>query len=211
MLQQHIHNFTDRVIEALNVGSMEMINLHQDTLTPDFVLLGLLAQEDSMIIEILEDAYPHEPELFQKIIERIYSIQKDQSKFQGTAIEHIQVPKETEALFKTAQEQAKKLGDKFIGLEALFLSFFDKSQGSVFDLLDEMGITYDKVKSEIDSMRDGQTINEKDTEGKSGILEQFTTDLTDLARKGALDSVIGREKEINRNIQILSRRSKTTP
>jgi len=68
MLQQHIRNFTDRVIEALNVGSMEMINLHQDTLTPDFVLLGLLAQEDSMIIEILEDAYPHEPELSQKII-----------------------------------------------------------------------------------------------------------------------------------------------
>jgi ATP-dependent Clp protease ATP-binding subunit ClpC len=211
MLQQHILNFTDRVIEALNVGSMEMINLHQDTLTPDFVLLGLLAQEDSMIIEILEDVYPHEPELSQKIIERIYSIQKDQPKFQGTAIEHIQVPKETEALFKTAQEQAKKLGDKFIGLEALFLSFFDKSQGRVFDLLDEMGITYDKVKSEIDSMRGGRTINEKDTEGKSDILEQFTTDLTDLARKGALDSVIGREKEINRIIQILSRRRKNNP
>ena len=211
MLQQHIRNFTDRVIEALNVGSMEMINLHQDTLTPDFVLLGLLAQEDSMIIEILEDAYPLEPELSQKIIERIYSIQKDQPKFQVTAIEHIQVPKETEALFKTAQEQAKKLGDKFIGLEALFLSFFDKGQGSVFDLLDEMGITYDKVKSEIDSMRGGRTINEKDTEGKSDILEQFTTDLTDLARKGTLDSVIGREKVINRIIQILSRRRKNNP
>ena len=61
MLQQHICNFTDSVIEAINVGSMEMINLHQDTLTPDFVLLGLLAQEDSMIIEILEDAYLQEP------------------------------------------------------------------------------------------------------------------------------------------------------
>ena len=121
------------------------------------------------------------------------------------------MPKETEALFKTAQEQAKKLGDKFIGLEALFLSFFDKGQGSVFDLLDEMGITYDKVKSEIDSMRGGRTINEKDTEGKSDILEQFTTGLTDLARKGDLDSVIGREKEINRIIQILSCRRKNNP
>ena len=71
MLQQHIRNFTDRVIEALNVGTMEMINLHQDTLTPDFVLLGLLAQKDSMIMDILEDAYPHDLELSQKIIERI--------------------------------------------------------------------------------------------------------------------------------------------
>jgi ATP-dependent Clp protease ATP-binding subunit ClpC len=211
MLQQHIRNFTDRVIEALNVGSMEMINLHQDTLTPDFVLLGLLAQEDSMIMDILEDAYPHDLELSQKIIERIYSLQKEQPKFKGAAIGHIQVPKETEALFKAAQEQAKKLGDKFIGLEALFLSFFDKSLGSMFDLLEEMGVTYDKVISEIDSMRGGRTINEKDTEGKSDILEQFTTDLTDLARKGALDPVIGREKEINRIIQILSRRRKNNP
>jgi ATP-dependent Clp protease ATP-binding subunit ClpC len=56
MLQQHIRNFTDKVIEALNVGSMEMINLHQDMLTPDFVLLGLLAQEDSLIEKILESA-----------------------------------------------------------------------------------------------------------------------------------------------------------
>ncbi len=193
------------------MGSMEMINLHQDTLTPDFVLLGLLAQENSIIAEILEATYPHDPELSQKIIEKVYTLQKDQPKFQGSAIGHIQVPKETENLFKSAQEQAKKLGDKFIGLEALFLSFFDKNTGRMFDLLSEMGITYDKVRSEIDSMREGRTINEKDTEGKSDILEQFTTDLTDLARKGILDPVIGREKEINRIIQILSRRRKNNP
>ena len=211
MLQQHIRNFTDRVIEALNVGSMEMINLHQDTLTPDFVLLGLLAQEDSIVTSILEEAYPHDLELSQKIIEEIYSLQKDQPKFQGAAIGHIQVPKDTEALFKAAQEQAKKLGDKYIGVEALFLSFFDKSLGSIPALLEEMGVTYDKIKTEVDSKRGGRTINEKDTEGKSDILEQFTTDLTDLARKGALDPVIGREKEINRIIQILSRRKKNNP
>jgi len=211
MLQQHIRNFTDKVIEALNVGSMEMINLHQDTLTPDFVLLGLLAQENSIIAEILEATYPHDTELSQKIIDQIYALQKDQPKFQGSAIGHIQVPKETEYLFKSAQDQAKKLGDKFIGLEALFLSFFDKNTGPMYDLLTEMGVTYDKVRSEIDTMREGRTISEKDTEGKSDILEQFTTDLTELARKGALDPVIGREKEINRIIQILSRRRKNNP
>ena len=81
MLQQHIRNFTDKVIEALNVGSMEMINLHQDTLTPDFVLLGLLAQENSIIAEILEANYPHDTELSQKIIDQIYALQKDHPKF----------------------------------------------------------------------------------------------------------------------------------
>ncbi|MBT4619593.1 MAG: AAA domain-containing protein [Nitrospina sp.] len=211
MLQQHIRNFTDKVIEALNVGSMEMINLHQDTLTPDFVLLGLLSQEDSMIVEILETAYPHDLEISQKIIEKIYSLQKDEPKFHSSAIGHIQVPKETEALFKAAQEQAKALGDKFIGLEALFLSHFDSSLGKMPALLAEMGVTYEKVKNEIESLRGGRTISEKDAEGKSDILAQFTTDLTDLARKGDLDPVIGREKEINRIIQILSRRRKNNP
>ncbi|MZG29417.1 MAG: AAA domain-containing protein [Nitrospinae bacterium] len=81
----------------------------------------------------------------------------------------------------------------------------------MYDLLTEMGVTYDKVRSEIDTMREGRTISEKDTEGKSDILEKFTTDLTELARKGALDPVIGREKEINRIIQILSRRRKNNP
>jgi len=211
MLQQHIRNFTDKVIEALNVGSMEMINLHQDTLTPDFVLLGLLAQEDSIIGKILETAYPYDTEIPQKLIEKIYSLQKDQPKFPDSTIGHIQVPKETEALFKASQEHAKKLGDKFIGQEALFLSFFDKELGQTPALLEEMGVTYEKVKGAIDSLREGRTINEKDTEGKSDILEQFTTDLTDLARKGDLDPVIGREKEINRIIQILSRRKKNNP
>ena len=211
MLQQHIRNFTDKVIEALNVGSMEMINLHQDTLTPDFVLLGLLSQEDSLIVEILETAYPHDLEISQKIIEKIYSLQKEESKFHSSSIGHIQVPKETEALFKAAQEQAKTLGDKFIGLEALFLSHFDNNLGRMPALLEEMGVTYKKVKSEIESLRGGRTISEKDAEGKSDILAQFTTDLTDLARKGVLDPVIGREKEINRLIQILSRRRKNNP
>jgi ATP-dependent Clp protease ATP-binding subunit ClpC len=211
MLQQHIRNFTDKVIESLNLGSMEMINLHQDTLTPDFVLLGLLSQEDSMIVEILETAYPHDLDISQKIIEKIYSLQIDQPKFSGPAIEHIQVPKETEALFKAAHEQAKLLGDKFIGLEALFLSLFDKNLGRMPDLLKEMGVSYEKVKSEIESLRGGRTISEKGDESKSDILAQFTTDLTDLARKGTLDPVIGREKEINRIIQILSRRRKNNP
>ncbi len=211
MLQQHIRNFTDKVIDALNVGSMEMINLNQDTLTPDFIFLGLLAQEDSTIVEILETAYPHDLELSQKFIDKIYLLQKDRPKIKGAPIGHIQVPKETEALFKAAQDQAKLLGDKFIGLEALFLSLFDNHLSRMPALLDEMGVTYEQVKSEIDFLRGGRTISEKDAEGKSDVLEQYTTDLTDLARKGDLDPVIGREKEINRIIQILSRRRKNNP
>ena len=63
MLQQYIRYFTNKVIEALNIGSMEMVNLNREVLTPDLILLGLLEQEDSMVAELLEGAYPENREL----------------------------------------------------------------------------------------------------------------------------------------------------
>ncbi len=60
MLQQHLRQLTDKVIEALNVGTMEMVNLRQTLLTPDFILIGLLEQQDSRIVKLLETYYPED-------------------------------------------------------------------------------------------------------------------------------------------------------
>ena len=58
MLKKYIRYFTDKVIEALNIGSVEMVNLHQNLLTPDFILIGMLEQEASMTIKLIETSYP---------------------------------------------------------------------------------------------------------------------------------------------------------
>lgn len=211
MLQQYIRFFTDKVIESLNVGTMEMVNLHQNLLTPDFILLGLLEQEDSLIISLLETAYPEDKSLSNKIIEKIYEVQGEEPKFKGNAISHVQLVKETEICFELALEESKKLGDKFIGVEALFLALLDPRVGRTSGILLDFNIRYSKVKEALDTLRGGRTVNEKNAEGKFDVLAQYTTDLTDLARRGELDPVIGREKEIHRIIQILSRRKKNNP
>ena len=211
MLQQYIRFFTDKVIESLNVGTMEMVNLHQNLLTPDFILLGLLELEDTLIIPLLETAYPDDKTLSNKIIEKIYEVQTQEPKFKGNAISNVQLVKETEVCFELALEESKKLGDKFIGVEALFLALLDPRVGRTAGILLDSGIRYGNIREVLDNMRGGRTIDEKNSEGKFDALAQYTTDLTDLARRGQLDPVIGREKEINRIIQILSRRKKNNP
>ena len=211
MLQKFVRYFTDKVIEALNIGSMEMVNLHQDLLTPDFVLVGLLEQENSMIVELLETSVPQDKTLVNKLLEKVFDAQKDQKKFKEGTVHHIQLSKETDILFELALEEAKKMGDTLIGVGAVFLAMFDPRIGRVSEILSEEGLRYSKIKEDLEILRGGRTIDAKDAEGKFTAMDQFTTDLTDRARKGELDPVIGREMEINRLIQILSRRKKNNP
>ena len=76
MLQQHVRHLTDKAIEALNVGSVEMVNLHQNLLTPDFILIGLLEQEDSMLVKLLEFTYPDDKNLSDKILGELFKAQE---------------------------------------------------------------------------------------------------------------------------------------
>ena len=75
MLQQHLRQLTDKVIEALNAGTMEMVNLRQTLLTPDFILIGLLEQQDSRIVKLLETYYPEDKKLTRKILDRLFELQ----------------------------------------------------------------------------------------------------------------------------------------
>ena len=211
MLQQHLRQLTDKVIEALNVGTMEMVNLRQTLLTPDFILIGILEQQESQIVKLLETYYPEDKKLVRKLLDRLFELQEGEAKYEEKQIEQIHLAKETDSLFEIAQEEAKKLGDRYISVGAMFLALFDPRVGRTADVLQEFELKYNKVKEDLETMRGGITIDEKNAEGKMDVLSQYTTDLTDMARRGELDPVIGREKEIHRIIQILSRRKKNNP
>lgn len=211
MLQQHLRQLTDKVIEALNVGTMEMVNLRQTLLTPDFILIGLLEQQDSQIVKLLETYYPEDKKMVRKILDRLFELQEGETKHEGQEIQHIHLAKETDTLFEIALDEAKKLGDRYVSVGALFLALLDPRVGQTANVLQEFGLKYNKVKEDLEILRGGINIDEKDGEGKMDVLSQYTTDLTDMARRGELDPVIGREKEIDRIIQILSRRKKNNP
>ena len=113
MLQQHLRQLTDRVIEALNVGTMEMVNLRQTLLTPDFILIGILEQQDSQIVKLLETYYPEDKKLTRKILDHLFDLQEGETKHEGQQIEHIHLAKETDTLFEEhAGEHATADGDR---------------------------------------------------------------------------------------------------
>src|SRR5581483_3437006 len=111
-----------------------------------------------------------------------------------------------------AQELARTLKDEFVSTEHLFLGIADpQTEGPAGNLLRERGITRDKIFEALTAVRGNQRVTDPNPEGKYQALEKYGRDLTDLARKGKIDPVIGREEEIRRVIQVLSRRTKNNP
>jgi ATP-dependent Clp protease ATP-binding subunit ClpC len=118
---------------------------------------------------------------------------------------------ETEALFGVARQLANELKDKFISTGVLFLACFDQKAGDAARILMEAGLGAEKMTQALMEVRKGRQVEDRQAETKEDILSAYTTDLTEMARKGELDPVIGREAEIKRIIQILTRRKKNNP
>jgi len=113
-------------------------------------------------------------------------------------------------LIQKAEDEAKSLKDDFISTEHLLLAAA-KVDRDVQGMLDRVGLTYDKLLGSLVQVRGSQRVTDRDPEGKFQALEKYTRDLTKQARQGKIDPVIGRDEEIRRVMQVLSRRSKNNP
>ena len=113
-------------------------------------------------------------------------------------------------VLQQAQREAKNLRDEYVSTEHLFLAMTD-DQGFTGDTLKRLGATRDRILEALQSVRGNQRVTDANPEGKYQALEKYGRDITDLARKGKLDPVIGRDEEIRRVIQVLSRRTKNNP
>jgi ATP-dependent Clp protease ATP-binding subunit ClpB len=113
-------------------------------------------------------------------------------------------------VIRRADDEAKKLKDDFVSVEHYLLAMAQHDR-EVGGLLEQFGLNYDKLLSALASVRGSQRITDADPEGKFQALEKYTRDLTESARKGKTDPVIGRDEEIRRVMQVLSRRTKNNP
>jgi ATP-dependent Clp protease ATP-binding subunit ClpB len=114
------------------------------------------------------------------------------------------------AVLQRAEDEAKALKDDYISTEHILLASA-KTDRDVQAMLDRVGLSYDKILQALAGVRGSQRITDRDPEGKFQALEKYTRDLTALARRGKIDPVIGRDEEIRRVIQVLSRRTKNNP
>lgn len=209
MFQKYLRNSTEKVIHAINIGTMELANLRQTVFTPEFILLGILEQDESIVQKILEEMVNEPIKIIDKISERIYALQPKNE--EPPEVVNITLSPEVERLFEIAMEEAKKLNDKFISTGSLFLAFFDTAIQPSSQILAEAGLSYQECFESLEILRNGVTINSRDSESQENFLKVYGTDLTELAQQGRLDPVIGREKDIARIIEILARRTKNNP
>ncbi len=212
MLQKYIRYCTKKVLDAINIGTMELVNMGHNVFTPEFVLLGLLVQNDSSIITILEQLKLDTEGLKKRLTDDIFaSLESKPGDIAHAGKVQIVISGEVDELFELALQESKSMEDKFISTEALFLSLFNPQSGKTAEILKNAGLDQENVRTAIKEIRGGRKIVEQDDESKIDVLKEYTLDLLELARQGELDPVIGREKEIARIIQILSRRKKNNP
>lgn len=171
---------------------------------PEHLLVSMFEQEQGVVSAILGKVGANRQVIATELeaaIAKMPKVQGGQQYF-STRINKI---------FDEAQKEAEKMEDEYISTEHLLLTIADEKDGDAGRILRSNGVKVDEVRKAIEEMRGGSKITDQNAEDNFQALEKYAQDLTDLARKGKLDPVIGRDDEIRRTIQILSRRRKNNP
>ena len=212
MPQKYLRNSTVKVAELLQRAITELASMRKGVVSAEFLLMILVEQKDSIALKVIDELDLDTPTVRRELVDKIMEHAAELPPLElGSPSAAMKVSQEVQWLFEAAEYERKVLEDTYISTAAVFLAFFNKSIVSTQTLLADQGITYDKSLEAIRKIRGNFTVNERDAESRSSVLDEYTTDITALARRGELDPVIGREVEIQRLIEILSRRKKNNP
>ena len=198
-----IDKLTTKFQEAL--GDAQTLALGQDNayIEPAHVLVAMLRQQDGPTA-LLQRAGVNVPGLLagaEAAIKRLPEVQGQ---------EQVQIGREMVSLLQAAEKESIKRGDQFVASELFLLALTDSKQ-DIGKLVREHGLTRKSLEAAIDAVRGGQNVDSADAEDQRESLKKYCLDLTERARQGKLDPVIGRDDEIRRAIQVLQRRTKNNP
>jgi ATP-dependent Clp protease ATP-binding subunit ClpB len=196
---------TQKSQEALNDAARIAGQNSNPALEPEHLFLALLQQSDGLVPGLIEKAGGRPQalrEALEKSMGKFPSVSGDAKLSAGHAL--------TEALTK-AEAEAKAMGDAYVSTEHFLLAFFGLKNHEVSRLLKAQGLTKGAVQEALKQIRGNQKVVDDNPESKYEVLKKYAKDLTELAAANKLDPVIGRDEEIRRVIQVLSRRTKNNP
>src|SRR5574337_1153023 len=196
---------TTKFQQALADAQSMAVGNDQQFIEPQHLLLALLNQDDGATASLLQRAGGNVSGLKAALEQAL----KRLPKVSGHGGE-VQVGRDLGALLNLTDKEAQKHGDQFIASE-MFLLALTEDKGDAGRLLKEYGINRKALEAAIDAVRGGQHVDSQEAEGQRESLKKYCLDLTERARQGKLDPVIGRDDEIRRAIQILQRRTKNNP
>ena len=191
--------------QALSDAQSLAVGQDNQFIEPQHLLLALLEQDDGGTGSLLQRAGGNVGALkpaLKKAIERL-------PKVEGHGGE-VSISRDLNNLLNVTDKEAQKRGDEFIASE-LFLLSAAQDKGEIGRLLKEHGVVREALEQAVNAVRGGETVQNAEAEGQREALKKYTLDLTEMARKGKLDPVIGRDDEIRRAIQVLQRRTKNNP
>jgi len=197
--------FTEKAQEAILNAQRETESRNISQFEPIALLFALLDQSDGLV-----------PEVLRKLGVDPAVVRRDvATEFEGLSkLSYAAQPSPSNSLRKVlqkAEDEAKRMGDEYVSAEHLLLGILDSLDTGAAKLLARFGMTKDRVYEALTQIRGGQRVTDPNPEDKYQALEKYGRDLTELARQGKLDPVIGRDEEIRRVMQVLSRRTKNNP
>jgi ATP-dependent Clp protease ATP-binding subunit ClpC len=201
--------FTERAQEAAQRAAEIIQRYGHNQIDTEHVLMALIEQAEGVVSQILEIITVDPAVLTKKLDDVLRSSPKANIFGGGTG--QIFITPRVKQVMELANEEATKLKDEFISTEHLFLAILGEKNTPVSRLLIEMGIDRKQVLEAIMTIRGGQRVTDRKAETRYRTLEKFSRDLTAFAHEKKLDPVIGRDSEILRVIQVLSRRTKNNP
>ncbi len=200
--------FTERAQEALARAQQLLQELRHNQLDVEHLLLALLDQQEGLAVEILErlgvdvDAFRH----------RIWeALENSPRVYQAGGVGQVYMTPRLKFVFDRAIEEANRLRDEYVSTEHLLIAIVAERDGTSARLFRAMGVDTEKVYRALAEIRGTQRVTDQRPESKYQVLQRYSRDLTELARAGKLDPVIGRNEEIMRVLQVLSRRTKNNP
>ena len=201
------NNFSHRVQMVIQYAREEAIRLNHDYIGSEHLLLGLIHEGEGVAVEILKNLGCDLDELKKSIEEMVKSTGDTMT------IGNLPLTKRAEKILKMTYVEAKNFKSSVIGTEHLLLSLCKEKEGVAAQVLLSFDIDYDAVKRELESILRGSMAERDDRSkrAKTPALDHFGRDLTEMARQNKLDPIIGRDEEIERVAQILSRRKKNNP
>lgn len=202
--------FTQRAQEAI-AQSQEILQRYKHSqLDAEHLLLALLEQAEGAIAQILE-RLGVDVEMIKRRLDQVLSTTPPTYLPGGASQAQIYVTPRVKRVIDVAMEESRRLGDEYLSTEHLFLAILAEGGGAASAILQDAGVTKERAYKAMEEIRGGQKVTDPQAETKYRVLERYGRDLTQLAREGRLDPVIGRGEEIMRVMRVLARRTKNNP
>ena len=202
--------FTKRARRVLTLAQEEAQRLNHNYIGTEHLLLGLVREENGVAVRVLKELDID----LKQIRERV---ERTVGRGQRAMYGKLSLTPRTKRVIELAVDEARRLGHHYIGTEHLLLGLIREGEGVAVDVLRSLGVSLDKVRAQTarvmmeNATRTGGTESEASKKKETPLVDQLGTDLTAKAAQGKLDPVVGRKTEIERVIQILSRRNKNNP